>query len=652
MPVPSRSVSRLVGSALGLTLVAGLAVATPAAPALAHPGVPAAVFDGTSVGWATWRDMPLSDLDAKVLEYRNEGYLVVDLDLDTAGGAVKASVVAQQNTDDRTWWIFDDLTEAQYIAKQTAATNAGLRQTDVESYVLGGVRRFGAVWVQNKENLAGTAKHDLTSAQLATFETQQRAAGRLPVAVDSYLDGNTVQYAAVFVQNTAGLTWQLHQGLTSAAYGDVVEDLRPTHRILGTDSVKAPSGQLFTGIFWHNTNGRSWRQLRNMTKESYLNNLWRSKDEGFRIVAFERYDTADGVRYAAVWRENGSRYDWSLRGTVNKAVEKQLDGDEMPGISVSVIQNGVVRYSRGFGYADVGADVWMDSEHVLGLASVSKAVAGVLTLRLAELGRISVNERLDKQLTAVPAQHAAITLRNLADNRGCVQHYNEGTGGFGNNHPYATSLDSAEDFWDAPRWVRPPTPPGQQPAPACVVGSTYHYSTHGYTLLCAALEQADNRNTVNLIQDRLNTPFNLGTLRAERVNATDVRRARTYGNTNLPITRPDRSEKYCGGGMESTAEDLASFGHKLIDGKILSTASLNQLWTSTNPSDYSYGWGVGTSGGRRAVYKSGSNEGTQSYLLMYPDDDIVISVLSNRDAGGHKMGTLAWEIGASVTGAL
>jgi CubicO group peptidase (beta-lactamase class C family) len=665
MPVPSRCASRLVGSALGLSLVAGLAAAVPAAPALAHPGVPATIFDANTVGWATWRDMPLGDLDDRITQYRNDGYLIVDLDLDTEGTAVKASVVAQKNTDNRAWWIFDSLTAAQYTAQQAAATEAGMRQTDVETYLLGGVRRYGAIWVENKENLTGAAKRDLTSAELATFETQQRTAGRLPVAVDSYLDGSTVKYAAVFVQNTAGLTWHLHRGLTSAAYGEVVETLQPTHRILGTDSVKAPAGQLFTGIFWQHTNGRSWRQLRNMTKQSYLNNLWRSKDEGFRVVAFERYDTAGGVRYAAVWRENGTRFGWALRGQVNAAVHKQLDDFDVPGISVTVMQGGVVKYSRGFGHADVDADVWMDSEHVLGLASVSKAVAGVLTLRLAELGRIKVNDRLDKELPAIPAQHAATTLKNLADNRGCVQHYNEGTGRFGDNHPYATSLDSAEDFWDAPRWVRPPTPPGQQPAPACMVGTTYHYSTHGYTLLCAALEQADDRNTVDLIEDRLTTPYGLGTLKAELVGDTSVRRSRVYNSRNEAFALPDRSEKYCGGGMESSAPDLASFGHKLLTDKIFGTTTTrDQLWPrpAADKTSYSYGWSMANPTSAAGVphlvaAKSGGNEGARSYLRIYPDDDIVIAVLSNRmnreDAQDnplptHNMVKLGTDIGTLV----
>jgi CubicO group peptidase (beta-lactamase class C family) len=285
----------------------------------------------------------------------------------------------------------------------------------------------------------------------------------------------------------------------------------------------------------------------------------------------------------------------------------------------------------------------MDSSHVLGMASVSKAVSGVLLLELDEQNKVNVTDTLGTHLASgranIPRHHENTTLKNLADNTGCVQHYNEaGMTGFGPG-PYASSLDSARHFWNDPL------------VPGCTVGDfgDYHYSTHGYTVLCAALEQATGGgNTVDLIEDTLTKPFNLGTLRAEVQNAPNVHRAKLYSDANQEITRPDRSEKYCGGGMESSAPDLARFGQKLLDGDILSAASLSRLWTATNASQYSYGWNEGTHKNRKVVFKNGSNEGTQSYLRIYPDDNIVIAVMSNRREGGHDVSDLGVAIGAEL----
>jgi CubicO group peptidase (beta-lactamase class C family) len=635
--------ARLVGAVLATTMVASLATAVgPITAVAAHPGVPAAVFDRNDVDWVTWRDQNPAELDAKLLALRADKYLVVDLDIDVLGNSTEATVVAQENIDDRTWWIYDDLTEAQYNAKRAAATTAGLRQTDVESYVLSGVRRFAAVWVENTENFASVEAHGLTDAQFTTWVNQQRVAGRMVVAHDQYLDGAAVRHAAVSVHNPANLDWRVSHGLTEAQYGSMVASLAG-FRLLSIDSVRVAGVQRYSAIAVENTNGRAWRQHVDLDLKTYKDHREQYRDEGFRLINVERYATPDGVRYATVWRQDGNRLNWAPRAEVDKLVQAQLDKAGMPGITVAVRQGGVLRYSRGFGYADVENDISMDSSHVLGIASVSKAVTGAMLLELDEQNKVNVTDKLGTHLASgranIPARHENTTLKNLADNTGCIQHYDEvGMTGFGPG-PYATSLDSARHFWNDPL------------VPGCTVGDfgDYHYSTHGYTVLCAALEQATGSdNTVDLIEDTMTRPFKLGTLRAEVQDAPKVHRPKLYSSSNNEITRPDRSEKYCGGGMESTAPDLANFGQKLLDGEILSAASLSRLWTTTNASNYSYGWGEGLHKNRKVVFKDGSNEGTQSYLRIYPDDDIVISVLSNRKAGGHDMTGLARAIGAEL----
>jgi CubicO group peptidase (beta-lactamase class C family) len=263
---------------------------------------------------------------------------------------------------------------------------------------------------------------------------------------------------------------------------------------------------------------------------------------------------------------------------------------------------------------------------VLGLASVSKAVAGTLTLRLADQHKVTPGQKTSVYLPAIPAQHTH-TLKQLADNRGCVQHYNEGTG-FGSGTPYATSLASAQVFWKDPL--------------VCTVGA-YHYSTHGYTILCAALEQATGQNTADLIRTRLTTPYGLGTLRAKRLTDTGVRRSPIYNEANKQISFVDESAKVCGGGMESTPVDLAWFGHRLAKGDILSAASMTAMWGTPG---YSYGWSVGTENGHKVAAKDGANTGARSYLRVYPDDDITVAVMSNRR--GHDTTKLGQDLGALV----
>ncbi len=89
------------------------------------------------------------------------------------------------------------------------------------------------------------------------------------------------------------------------------------------------------------------------------------------------------------------------------------------------------------------------------------------------------------------------------------------------------------------------------------------------------------------------------------------------------------------------------FGNKVYNGTVLTQNSLGILWTpSDNLSNYALGWNTGVHVGARVVAKDGLQNGARSYLRIYPDDGIVIVVLTNRKEGGHDPGELAKAIGA------
>jgi hypothetical protein len=86
----------------------------------------------------------------------------------------------------------------------------------------------------------------------------------------------------------------------------------------------------------------------------------------------------------------------------------------------------------------------------------------------------------------------------------------------------------------------------------------------------------------------------------------------------------------------------------LLNGTILNQQSLNIMWTQPdNQNNYAYGWNTGTDQCADVVAKAGSQPGGLAYTRIYPDLDIVISVMANnRDTGldlvqiGRDIGTL------------
>lgn len=186
--------------ATGAMLLAGSTTAS------AHPGMPSAVFDQDSVGWASVRDRTSAQFAADFASWRDKGYLVVDIDIEVQGGQQRIGAVFQQNTDGRAWRSLRNLTDAQFKTEWQKAKGEGKRLVDQETYVLGGTRYYAGVWVQNVEHLGWASYRNLTSAQFSEKFRQQKADGRMPVDVDSYNTGAGMRYAAAWVDNPGSTT--------------------------------------------------------------------------------------------------------------------------------------------------------------------------------------------------------------------------------------------------------------------------------------------------------------------------------------------------------------------------------------------------------------------------------------------------------------
>ncbi|MGH3648098.1 MAG: serine hydrolase [Micromonosporaceae bacterium] len=614
-------------------IVAAAAVAPLlAAPVQAHPGLPSAVFDPASVSWASIRDYSSASYGSALTSYQSKGFLPVDIEITTDGG-YRAGAAFQKNLDGREWRVRRDLTSAQYSDAWADAKADGLRVADQESYLLNGTRRWAGLWVKNTESYTWASYRGLSDTALYDKAIAQRDAGRMPVDIDTYLVNGAARHDVVFVRNAEGLKWQLRVNLTSSGFSqDFSTYSNAGYRMLGFDSYQASSGQRYDGLWVENANGRQWRERRDLTASQYTNWWHRYADEGFRVIGSYRYQTANGTRYAMILRQNSDRPTWSLKGQVDTRIQTELDSFDVPGISVAVIQNGQFRYLRGFGHADVGDNVWMDSGHVQRLASVSKAVGGTLMMDMIEDPQLDL-ELGDTSQSLVPQMpdHHTHTVGQLASNRSCVRHYGEGTNG-ATNPPYETALEAAEDIWDDPL--------------VCPVG-TWHYSTHGYTILGADLEAAGGASVNTLLANRITTPLGLSTMRTEDQSDTSVRRTSFYSTNNTEITPGDISWKVLGGGLESSVADLARFGYKVGDGQLLGPDARDAMWTKPdNQKNYAYGWYTGTENGHFVVAKEGNTTGARSYLRVYPDDGIAIAVLSNRDGGGHSAISVGKYIGS------
>jgi len=598
-----------------------------------------------------------------VLDYRGSapglGYIVTDLDrYSFAGMGQGFSFVWQQVRGRTSSAAHVDLTASEYTARNRSYREEGYRAADIEIYTTPQGLRYAGSWIPNPEGIDWHAAFGLTSDDFGRQFQQRRQMGFRLVDIEAYATSSGIRYAGIWHRSCDNSDWRELRGMTREGYQQRFDSLNALgFRVVDFESYRTPSGQRYAAI-WEKVPGLAWavRTDRNLTW--FLNYHQRYTDQGYRLVDFESYETAEGTRYAGIWAEHDPRYRLAFRQALDDSVEAYRGRQRVPGISVAIIRNGDLIYRRGFGWADSARQKEAWSGTVYPTASVAKAFAGTLAARLEQRGLIDLTQPTRNYVDSLPSG-ATHTLEQLLAKTGCVVHYTEGP-------------EPPETYYrwraDALRPIR-----DSMMLPSCTPGQRWHYSTHGFTLVGAALEAVTGKDIVQLIDEEIARPMGLRTLGLMDVynpGTGTSGAAPTYWNT-LPYTMDttttrgtlpsqvaryeDASWKVLGGGLQIDAPDLARFGWLTLDGRAVSDSVRdNRLWrvlttglmqwsdTTSNAVSTALGWEVRTTNvapagsptdARRVAEHLGTATGGRAFLTVYRDDGLVVAVLSNQRQG-------------------
>jgi hypothetical protein len=320
--------------------------------------------------------------------------------------------------------------------------------------------------------------------------------GILPTEIErSRIPGFEDGFGFVWQRMSPRVRWEDHRDLTAAEFEQRSRAARDAGlRAADIEAYSTPNGTRYAGIWVENTEGAAWQVEYDLTDEAYGQAFRRHRDEGFRLVDYESYETVDGVRYAGVWAENDARYDLPFRVALDDSIQAYRTRHGIPGISVVVMQGDQVVYRRGFGWADSTLQKRAHAGTIYLAASVSKVIGATVAARMEQREDLDLDlSRPTREfLEDLPRDHTH-TVEQLLAKVGCIGHYNEV------NEP-----DTATTYtWRASavsQMRRSAVLPGCTPGNP---GRQYHYSTHGFTFVGAVLEEVADKPIGQIITDEL-----------------------------------------------------------------------------------------------------------------------------------------------------
>lgn len=307
---------------------------------------------------------------------------------------------------------------------------------------------------------------------------------------------------------------------------------------------------------------------------------------------------------------------------ITELLKKEISVRKIPGLSAVVVDQNQLVYLESFGFSDLENRVRVKNTTSYRLASVSKTLTAVLTMKLVENGVLDLEARVEKYCSEFPKKPWPITVRQLLSHQSGIRHYNEKEETHFDPRHFANIQEGLSLFKNDPLQHEP--------------GTDFTYSTYGYSLLGCVLEKVSGKDFRELLKTLLTGPLEMTDTRDDNIFDLVPNRSQGYKLNAVGQLKnsglSDASYKVPGGGILSTATDLAKYAIALLRNSFIKekTRTLmftEQLPSSQIPTGYGLGWSV--SAYEKEVWHTGSQERVSTLIYLVPDRGFAVVLLSN-----------------------
>ncbi|GAB5407701.1 MAG: hypothetical protein BalsKO_00660 [Balneolaceae bacterium] len=349
----------------------------------------------------------------------------------------------------------------------------------------------------------------------------------------------------------------------------------------------------------------------------------------------------------------------------------------VPGASISVVRQGKLVYSRGFGFADTTSKELVQPDHLFRIASISKSITSIALMTLIEQDLVGIDDSVfgpngilndEQYLTIQDDRVLTITLRQLL-------HHTSGWGilaGIGDPmflNQYIANQIGAEN-----------RPVGVETTISYLLanqdlqfdpGSTYNYSNFGYAVLGRVIEKLTGENYENYVRNLFEAKLGITTMKLGKnllggrfeneVVYYDYPKApmanSVYGDGKIvpwPYAGFNLEAMDSHGGWVASGEDLLKIMLSVDSFStfedILEPETITLMTTpSQQNQNYALGWGVNLSNN---WWHAGSLPGTTSILVKTGNGYGWAVLLNTRDANiniTNEVDALMWNMLGNVT---
>ncbi len=314
---------------------------------------------------------------------------------------------------------------------------------------------------------------------------------------------------------------------------------------------------------------------------------------------------------------------------IEKFAREQMAIDKTPGFSVGFLKDDFT-WTHAFGYADLENMVPAKPQSSYRMASITKTFTAIAVLQLVEEGKMDLDAEIQTYVPYFPQKKWPITIRQLLGHLGGIPHYvNRETELHIKDNK--NTKEAIAIFQDHDLVAEP--------------GTKYHYSSYGYNLLGAAIEQVSGQSYGQYIKEHIFDPLGMKDSRMDDPAVLITHRVRGYRLMNGTLTNSeyvDMSSRFAAGGTRSTVVDLLKYARGIMEGKLLRQETWRLMF---KPVAIREGiltgrglcWDVSPWKGHFQVSHGGSQQETRTFLLIFPLEKFAIALASNLESFDREL---------------
>ena len=300
----------------------------------------------------------------------------------------------------------------------------------------------------------------------------------------------------------------------------------------------------------------------------------------------------------------------------NDLVAKGFNG------GILVAKNGKIIYEDYHGYFNLQKKDSLTPHSAFHLASISKTFTAMAVLKLAELGKLNLDDNVKKYFPAFP--YEGVTIKLLLSHRSGLPNYIYFMQQLGwNIKQYCSNMDMLNYMIQ----YKPPV--------TSAPDTHFTYCNTNYALLALIIEKASGKNYPEVLQELFFTPLHMDDTyvftmadSAKAMPSYDWR-GRQERLTFLDTGFGDKN-------IYSTPEDLLKWDQALYTNQIFTKKTLDAAFTAYSNEkpgirNYGYGWRMNVyPNGKKIIYHNGWWHGNNTVFIRMIEDSVTIIVLGNK----------------------